>query len=192
MSLLYFVFVAYGLVSICNAEMVSSCLLPVRKICTDPNGNSTLGSFNLTLNLSEGYGGDNWVSSGVSATSIKFRLTPPDYNTTWHSCPVAQFIMNMNAAHQVTFSNGDSVVFEAGEIFYCNDTLSSGHISQAYKNQSRYSVFVEVDSSFDDGPCPNPDEAIHTKKMSNVNDIPLCSDTTAAGMQVLTEFAKKT
>ena len=182
--------IVYGLISICSGQMIQSCILPVRKICTDPMGNSTLGSFNLTLNLSEGYGGDNWVSPVFPTQSIRFRLTPPDYDTTWHECPVSQFIMNMNAGNMVTFSNGQTTVFQAGEIFFCDDTNSSGHRSQSYKNQSRYSVFVEVDDSFNAGPCPNPEA--YGIKTENVNDdIPLCSDTISAGIMALNQYAKR-
>eukprot|EP01084_Bolivina_argentea_P189727 326215_1 len=178
--------IGYIFISFCKGQLISACILPVRKICADPMGNSTLGSFNLTLNLSEGYGGDNWISSSIPAKSIKFRLTPTNYYTTWHNCPVSQFIMNMNAGNLVTFSNGDTTVFEAGEIFYCDDANASGHKSQNYKNQSRYSVFVAVDNTFDSGPCPNPN------KPQNINDdIPLCNDTVAAGMMALNQFAKK-
>ena len=189
MSLLVYIFIiSYGLVSICTSQMIQACILPVRKICTDPMGNSTLGSFNLTLNLSEGYGGDNWVSPIFPTQSIRFRLTPPDYSTTWHECPVSQFIMNMNAGNMVTFSNGDTTVFKRGEIFYCDDTGSSGHKSQSYLNQSRYSVFVEVDSSFNAGPCPNPTK---TEKDGLNDDLPLCDDTISAGIMALNQFAKK-
>ena len=169
-----------------GAELESACILPVRKICGDSDGNSTLGSFNLTLNVSTAYGGDNYISPSIGAESIKFRLTPADYSTTWHNCPVSQFIMNMNAANLVTFSNGQTTVFEAGEIFYCDDAGAFGHKSQSFKNQSRYSVFVEVDDSFDAGPCPNPPAP--TKR--DAGDIPLCSDTVSAGMMALSQLAE--
>ena len=169
--------------------MAPACKLPVRKICADPMGNTTLGIFNLTLNVSEAYGGDNWISPSISSKTIKFRLTPADYDTTWHTCPVPQFIMNMNAANLVTFSNGDTTVFEAGEIFYCDDQDSNtGHKSQAYKNQARYSVFVEVDSSFNAGPCPYP-HALSAQEEDDDDGIPLCSDVTSAGFMALDQFA---
>eukprot|EP01083_Nonionella_stella_P027152 74714_1 len=168
-----------------------SCILPIRKICTDANGNSVLSSFNLTLNASSGYGGDNWISSKFSAASVRFRLTPADYDTTWHNCPVSQFIMNMNAGNVVTFSEGETTVFETGEIFFCDDTSGKGHRSQSYQNQSRYSVFVEVDSTFDSGPCIKQVTSGHRTRNINHIGIPLCLDSVSAGMMVLDQFAQQ-
>mmetsp|Transcript_48570 Transcript_48570/g.77691 ORF Transcript_48570/g.77691 Transcript_48570/m.77691 type:complete len:181 (+) Transcript_48570:3-545(+) len=169
----------------------SACILPVRKICADPMGNTTLGAFNLTLNASQSYGGDNWVSTAFGAASIRFRYTPTNYATTWHTCPVAQFIMNMNAANLVTFSNGETTVFEEGEIFFCDDAAGSGHKSQNYHNQSRFSVFVEVDSSFNAGPCPgNYAKANRNDNGNKDDDLPLCKDLSEAAILALHQFAK--
>ena len=177
------------LLALCNGQLAPACILPVRKICSDPFGNTTLGEFNLTLNVSEAYGGDNWISPSIASQTIKFRLTPPNYDTTWHNCPVPQFIMNMNAANKVTFTNGDTTVFKAGEIFYCDDRSSSGHKSQSVGNNSRYSVFVEVDDSFNAGPCPGPSKK--DKSIAIDYDIPLCSDVTSAAFMALNQIANE-
>merc|ERR1740123_1209698 len=98
--------------------------------------------------------------------------------------------MNMNAGNNVTFTNGDTAVFEAGEIFFCEDVKGSGHKSQAYQGKSRYSVFVEVTETFDSGPCPNPNPEVSLVRSSDdilvvQNSLPLCKDVTAARFSLL-------
>ena len=78
-------------------------------------------------------------------------------------------------------------MFEAGEIFYCDDSNAFGHKSQSVGNQPRYSVFVEVEDSFDAGPCTQtlPPK---TRNMGHLKDIPMCNDTVSAEMLALTQF----
>lgn len=165
----------------CSNETASSaCNLAVRKICADPNGDSTLGVFNMTLSSPGAIGGDK-VSPKLTAVSVQFRLTPKDFNTDWHNCPAPQFILNMDAAHEVTFTNGNTTVFEKGEIFFCDDVNGSGHRAKAYGGKVRHSVLIEVSDTFDVGPCPYP----KTGELMHANDsLPLCEHSLAANMEL--------
>lgn len=93
--------------------------------------------------------------------------------------------MNMNAGNNVTFTDGHSTVFEAGEIFFCEDVKGSGHKSEAYGGTSRYSVFVEVTDTFDSGPCLNPKAKSSGDLQPVHNLLPLCTDVTAARFSLL-------
>ena len=134
----------------------------------------------MTLSSAGAFGGDR-VSPKFAAVSIQFRLTPKDFDTDWHNCPSPQFILNMDAAHEVTFTNGNTTVFEKGEIFFCDDVNGAGHKSKSHGGKVRHSVLIQVTDTFDAGPCPNPAFG----EMKDVNDsLPLCEDVASATMDL--------
>ncbi len=57
----------------------------------------------------------------VDATGIKFRLTPSDYQYSWHHAPQRQFIVNLDADVEVEVSSGEKRVIKRGEVFFVED-----------------------------------------------------------------------
>lgn len=79
------------------------------------------------------------------ATGIVFRETSPNYDYDWHNAPRKQYIINLDAAVQITVSDGETRTIGAGEVFLVEDTTGKGHISRAVNNKIRHSIFVTVD-----------------------------------------------
>ena len=88
------------------------------------------------------------LTSMIPASGVCFRETPPNYCFSWHVAPRRQFIINLDASVEVTTSDGDSNVFQNGEIFFVEDTKGKGHFSKSVENKPRRSVFITVPDSF--------------------------------------------
>eukprot|EP00755_Sulcionema_specki_P002694 Sspe_Gene.119054::Locus_113965_Transcript_1_2_Confidence_0.667_Length_609::g.119054::m.119054 len=129
------------------------CYRPVRKICTRDNGDSAVGLFWFKVNGTQTDIG--FLSEVIPLSGMLLRYTTSAYDSPCHVAPRKQFIINMDAGHEVVTSEGQEVVFERGELFYVEDTWGKGHISRAHDGASRHSMFLEVEQSFDAGPCSN-------------------------------------
>eukprot|EP00466_Bigelowiella_natans_P007801 jgi/Bigna1/71403/fgenesh1_pg.15_\ len=115
----------------------------VPSVCVDGNGDSVFGTLRVPLDTPKGSIG--LLSKLISGTGVMFRLTPGTYNFDWHLAPRRQFIVNLDAAVKITVSNGDSMVFEKGDVFFVEDIAGQGHFSQAVNSEARHSLFIPVD-----------------------------------------------
>jgi len=118
----------------------------VTKVFTNSQGDSELGSFDVTM--SEG-GHIGFLSQRLATNGIIFRETPGTYDYDWHPAPRRQFIINLDAAVKITTSTGQEKVLPPGEVFFVEDTSGKGHKSQAVDGKTRRSVFIPVPESFD-------------------------------------------
>ncbi len=84
-------------------------------------------------------------SERLPATGVIFRQTAGDYDLDWHPAPRRQYIVNLDAAVQITASDGEVRVIGAGEVILVEDTHGKGHLSQAVGGQLRHSIFIPVD-----------------------------------------------
>jgi len=57
------------------------------------------------------------LTSMIPSSGFCYRETPANYAFSWHIAPRRQFIINLDAAVEVTTSDGKSNVFQSGEIF---------------------------------------------------------------------------
>ncbi len=85
------------------------------------------------------------LSARLPATGIIFREVQPDYDLDWHNAPRRQYIINLDAAVEITVSAGETRVLGAGEVFFVEDTTGKGHLSKAVGSQLRHCVFIPVD-----------------------------------------------
>lgn len=85
------------------------------------------------------------TSRRFPATGIIFRETSPAYDYDWHNAPRKQYIINLDAAVQITVSDGETRTIGAGEVFLVEDTTGKGHISRAVQGKMRHSIFVTLD-----------------------------------------------
>ena len=85
------------------------------------------------------------VSEKIVASGVIFRETPSDYNLDFHPAPRRQFIINLDAAVEITVGDGTSKVIGPGEILLAEDTTGQGHISRAVDGKVRHNVFVTLD-----------------------------------------------
>lgn len=85
------------------------------------------------------------MSKKLPATGIIFRQTAPTYDYDWHNAPRKQYIINLDAAVQITVSDGETRTIGAGEVFLVEDITGKGHISKAVNGKLRHSIFVTLD-----------------------------------------------
>lgn len=85
------------------------------------------------------------LSKRLKATGVIFRQTSGDYDLDWHPAPQRQYIVNLDAAVQITASDGEARVIEAGEVILVEDTTGKGHLSKSVGNKMRHSIFIPID-----------------------------------------------
>jgi hypothetical protein len=88
---------------------------------------------------------DGKMSERLPATGIIFRETSGDYNLDWHTAPRRQYIVNLDAGVEITASDGERRVLQAGEVILVEDTTGKGHLSKAVAGQVRRSIFIPTD-----------------------------------------------
>ena len=69
----------------------------------------------------------------------------PDYELDWHPAPRRQYIINLDAAVEVTVSDGETRVIGAGEVFLAEDIHGKGHLSKSVDGKLRHCIFVPID-----------------------------------------------
>jgi hypothetical protein len=84
-------------------------------------------------------------SKRLPATGIIFRETSPDYDLDWHPAPRRQYIINLDGGVQITASDGEVRVINAGEVLLVEDTHGKGHLSKSVGDKLRHSIFVPID-----------------------------------------------
>jgi quercetin dioxygenase-like cupin family protein len=85
------------------------------------------------------------LSKRLAATGVIFRQTSGDYDLGWHTAPRRQYIVDLDAAVEITASDGETRVIGAGEVLLVEDTAGKGHLSKAVSSQIRHSIFIRVD-----------------------------------------------
>ena len=93
--------------------------------------------------ISEGRGGK--LSERLPATGIIFRQVQPDYELDWHPAPRRQYIINLDAGVEITASDGEARIIDAGEVILVEDISGDGHMSKAINSQIRHCIFVPVE-----------------------------------------------
>jgi len=84
-------------------------------------------------------------SKRLPATGIIFRETSGDYDLDWHPAPRRQYIINLDGAVQITASDGEKRIINAGEVLLVEDITGKGHLSKSVGGKMRRSIFVPID-----------------------------------------------
>jgi hypothetical protein len=85
------------------------------------------------------------ISEIIPATGVIFRETSGDYDYDFHTAPRRQYIINLDAAVEITVGSGEKRILEQGEVFLAEDTTGQGHISRAVDGKIRHSMFITLD-----------------------------------------------
>jgi hypothetical protein len=85
------------------------------------------------------------LSAPIPVSALIFRETQPDYDLDWHPAPRRQYIINLIGGVQLTASDGESRVIEAGEVILVEDISGKGHLSKNVEAKLRYSIFAPID-----------------------------------------------
>jgi len=84
-------------------------------------------------------------SRRLPATGIIFRETAGDYDLDWHPAPRRQYIINLDAGVELTASDGEKRIINAGEVVLVEDITGKGHLSKSIGGKMRKSIFVPID-----------------------------------------------
>ncbi len=118
--------------------------MQIHNLYTDERGESHFRDIEVEW-VEETPGGK--LSRRLPASGIIFRQVPPDYDLDWHPAPRRQYIINLDAGVEITASDGESRVINAGEVILVEDTSGKGHLSKALNGQLRHCIFVPVEDS---------------------------------------------
>jgi len=114
------------------------------RIChlyADANGDTHFRD--LEIELTE-EGPDGRTSRLFPAKGVIFRTTPGDWVFDWHSATRRQYIVNLDAPHQVQASDGETRIIGAGEIYLVEDMCGKGHLSRGL-GKFRHSLLIPID-----------------------------------------------
>ena len=120
----------------------NSNTISIVKIWTDKQGESHFGTYEVELKNKGNIGS---ISNLIPGTGIMFRTTPANYDFSWHVAPRKQFIVNLDAAVEITVSDGETKTINAGEVFLLEDTWGKGHYSKSVGEKERTSLFIPVE-----------------------------------------------
>ena len=116
-------------------------LMKVTRIYTGDDGQSHFEDIEYDLSASAA----GRVSELIPAQGMILRETPGDYNLDFHPAPRRQFVINLDAAVEISVGDGTKRVFGPGEVFLAEDTTGQGHMSRAIDGRVRHSIFVTLE-----------------------------------------------
>ena len=113
----------------------------IHNLYADENGETHFRDIEIEFTET---GPDGTTSKVFPATGIIFRITPGDWYFGWHRTTQRQYVVNLDAPHRVTASDGESRIIGRGEIYLVEDLHGKGHISQGL-GQFRHSLMIPID-----------------------------------------------
>ena len=122
-------------------EEIMRELMKVTRIYTGDDGQSHFEDIEYDLSASAA----GRVSELIPAQGMILRETPGDYNLDFHPAPRRQFVINLDAAVEISVGDGTKRVFGPGEVFLAEDTTGQGHMSRAIDGRVRHSIFVTLE-----------------------------------------------
>jgi len=114
------------------------------RICNlyaDHNGETHFRELEIALTEK---GADGTTSRLFPAKGVIFRTTPGDWFFDWHPATRRQYIVNLDASHQVRASDGETRIIGAGEIYLVEDVRGKGHLSRGL-GRFRHSLLIPID-----------------------------------------------
>ena len=116
--------------------------MKIHRLYTDDQGISHFENVDIAFVESTPSGR---LSKRLPATGIIFREVPPTYDLDWHNAPRRQYIINLDNGVQITASDGEARVINAGEVLLVEDTTGKGHLSKAINERLRHCIYVTLD-----------------------------------------------
>ena len=113
----------------------------IHNLYADENGETHFRDIEIELTDT---GPDGTVSRIFPATGVIFRTTPADWLFDWLATTRRQYVVNLDAPHKVTASDGETRIIGTGEIYLVEDMHSKGHRSQAL-GMPRRSLMIPIE-----------------------------------------------
>src|SRR5262249_367786 len=114
------------------------------RICNlyaDGNGDTHFRDLEIDLTTARP---DGRTSQLFPAQGVLVRTTPGDWFFDWHPANRRQYIVNLDAPHQVQASDGETRIIGAGEIYLVEDVSGKGHLSRGL-GKFRHSLLIPID-----------------------------------------------
>ena len=115
--------------------------MKVTRIYTGDDNRSHFEDIEIDIAPSE----SGLISEIIPATGVIFRETSGDYDYDFHTAPRRQYVINLDAAVEITVGGGEKRILEQGAVFLAEDTTGQGHISRAVDGKIRHSMFITLD-----------------------------------------------
>jgi hypothetical protein len=116
--------------------------MKIHHLYTDDQGASHFEDLEITYPIAQRA---SRLSERLPATGIIFREVPATYNLDWHTAPRRQYMINLDNGVQMTASDGETRIINAGEVILVEDVTGKGHQSKAINGQVRHCIFVPID-----------------------------------------------
>jgi quercetin dioxygenase-like cupin family protein len=84
-------------------------------------------------------------SDRFPASGVIFRQMPASYDMDWHPAPRRQYIVILDGSVQITASDGEVRVLNAGEMALVEDVAGKGHLSKNLSGRPYHTLFVALD-----------------------------------------------
>jgi len=85
------------------------------------------------------------ASSRLPASGVIFRQMPTTYDLDWHPAPRRQYIVILDGTVQITASDGEVRILNAGGIALVEDVAGKGHRSKNLSGHPYHTLFVALD-----------------------------------------------
>ena len=113
----------------------------IANLYADANGETHFRDIEIELAET---GPDGTISKMYPAVGIIFRTTPGDWLFDWHRATRRQYVVNLDAPHEVTASDGETRTIGRGEIYMVEDLQGKGHLSRGL-GQFRHSLMIPIE-----------------------------------------------
>ena len=115
--------------------------MKVTRVYTGDDGKSHFEDIDYELHES----GVGLLSDLIPAKGMILRETPGTYDLDFHPAPRRQYVINLDAAVEITVGDGSKRIIGPGESLLAEDTTGQGHISRAVDGKIRHSIFVTLE-----------------------------------------------
>ncbi|MGY3694182.1 hypothetical protein ACVIGA_004262 [Bradyrhizobium sp. USDA 3240] len=123
------------------ARLTREPFMRIHNLYADEDGETHFRDIEIELSET---GPDGTTSRTFPATGIIFRTTPGDWYFDWHQATRRQYVINLDAPHEVIASDGETRTIGIGEIILYEDVRGKGHLSRGL-GTFRRSVMIPAD-----------------------------------------------
>ncbi len=85
------------------------------------------------------------ISRAIPVTEAIFLSAPPGWDDSFHATPRRQLAVVLSGAATVTVTDGETIVFRAGDFLLLNDAGSKGHLTKVIDEEEFCNLMVWLD-----------------------------------------------
>ena len=117
----------------------------VWRVYSGPDGESHLEELPLRLTPFVDVEGAHGESTAPQpATSIVFRVSPPDYVLDWHCAPRRQYSISLSGHAEIEVGDGTVARVGPGDVVLAEDLTGRGHVTRVVGDQPRVYAIVPL------------------------------------------------